>query len=82
MIFRKIGEAEDDGEVDFMIYVNHAKYELRCNSKPTYKLYTLFFFFDIRNGCPETAIIYLNHAIGLKPETSLPFLVRSECLNL
>ena len=27
--FRKIGEAEDDGEVDFMIYVNHAQYELR-----------------------------------------------------
>ena len=30
IIFRKIGEAEDDGEVDFMIYVNHAQYELRC----------------------------------------------------
>ena len=30
LIFRKIGEAEDDGEVDFMIYVNHAQYELRC----------------------------------------------------
>ena len=27
--YRKIGDAEDEGEVDFMIYVNQAQYEMR-----------------------------------------------------
>lgn len=38
--------------------------------------------YEMNIGCPEVAIIYLNLAIGLKPETDLPFLVRSKCLNL
>ena len=28
-LFRKIGDAEDDTEVDFMIYVNQAQYEMK-----------------------------------------------------
>ena len=43
--FRKIGEAEDDGEVDFMIYVNHAQYELRYSSY--YPTTLLAFIFNV-----------------------------------
>ena len=30
--FRKLGEADSEEEIDFMIYLNHAQYELRYNN--------------------------------------------------
>ena len=49
ILFRKIGDAEDEGEVDFMIYVNQAQYEMRYIQK--------LYLFDLPSIFPHSEIV-------------------------